>query len=68
MDIFGLHRQVKHQMQSTNQTDTPVIAKDIATGKMYTLLAPLEYEPTSDDGEGNATSTGPTFWLMIEEM
>lgn len=49
-----------------NGATTPVIAMS-EDGLMYSIKD-VVIDPTSYDDGGNPTSTGPTIFLMIEEM
>lgn len=46
--------------------ETPVVARDAATGLMYSIKE-IEVQ-SSEYEEGNRLDTGPSVWIIIEEM
>lgn len=45
--------------------DAPVMV--IGPDGVIHSVVEVSFEPRSDDGEGNVTSTGDTIWLKVEE-
>lgn len=54
------------RVKSVAWEDTQLAARD-EQGRVYRIVD-VTNEPQSDDGEGHATSTGPTVWLTLEEQ
>lgn len=63
MDLYNLHRVVRNQMMTTNDTDAPVIVVN-EYGRVFSIKS-LTYKPTVRRG---AVETQSRFWLEIEEQ